>query len=124
SESKESIASYPEIQKELRLALQSVGRKFGMYMKRRDKVKQEGERRSIFLRYLDEVAIAVSKINKFEHATLLNMLKDIAKQRTAVADIRLGEDGKPLEENDSENEEDFGKNVIINEPEIENLINQ
>ena len=30
SESKEAIASYPEIQKELRLALQAVGRKLGM----------------------------------------------------------------------------------------------
>jgi len=59
SESKEAIASYPEIQKELRLALQAVGRKLGMYLNRRQKVKQEGERRSVFLRYLGEVAGAV-----------------------------------------------------------------
>ena len=64
SESKEAIASYPEIQKELRLALQSVGRKLGMYLRRRLKVKQEGERRNIFLRYLGEVATAVSEINQ------------------------------------------------------------
>ena len=63
SESKEAIASYPDIQKELRLALQAVGRKLGMYMKRREKVKHEGERRSIFLRYLGEVATAVSSVN-------------------------------------------------------------
>ena len=61
SESKEAIASYPEIQKELRLALQSVGRKLGMYLRRRLKVKQEGERRNVFLRYLGEVATAVSE---------------------------------------------------------------
>jgi hypothetical protein len=59
SESKEAIASYPEIQKELRLALQAVGRKLGMYLNRRQKVKQEGERRSIFLRYLGEVSDAL-----------------------------------------------------------------
>ena len=47
SESKEAVASYPEIQKELRLALQSTGRKLGMYLRRRMKVKQEGERRNI-----------------------------------------------------------------------------
>ena len=35
SESKEAIAGYPEIQKELRLALQAVGRKLGMYLRRR-----------------------------------------------------------------------------------------
>ena len=64
SESKEAIAGYPEIQKELRLALQAVGRKLGMYLRRRIKVKQEGERRNIFLRYLGEVATAVSEINR------------------------------------------------------------
>ena len=41
SESKEAVASYPEIQKELRLALQSVGRKLGMYLRKRLKVKQQ-----------------------------------------------------------------------------------
>src|SRR5690606_31114870 len=59
SESKEAIASYPEIQRELRLALQAVGRKLGMFLRRRNRVKQESERRSIFLRYLGEVANAV-----------------------------------------------------------------
>ena len=39
SESKEAIAGYPEIQKELRLGLQAVGRKLGMYLSRR----HEGE---------------------------------------------------------------------------------
>ena len=63
SESKEAIAAYPEIQKELRLALQAVGRKLGMYLRRRKRVKQEGERRNVFLRYLGEVADAVSDIN-------------------------------------------------------------
>jgi DNA topoisomerase-6 subunit B len=63
SESKVAVASYPEIQKELRLALQTVGRKLGMFLRRRLKVKQQADRRSIFLRYLGEVATAVSEIN-------------------------------------------------------------
>ena len=33
SESKEAVASYPEIQKELRLALQAVGRKLAMFLR-------------------------------------------------------------------------------------------
>ena len=72
SESKEAVASYPEIQKELRLALQSVGRKLGMYVRRRMKVKQQGERRQMFLRYLGEVATAVSEINRVDrqHCTI------------------------------------------------------
>jgi len=63
SESKEAIASYPEIQKELRLALQAVGRHLGTYVRKRLKVKQQTDRRQILLRYLGEVATAVSEIN-------------------------------------------------------------
>ncbi len=56
SESKEAIANYPEIQKEIRLGLQAVGRKLGMYLRRRLRVKQQSDRREIFLRYLKEVS--------------------------------------------------------------------
>ena len=62
SESKEAVASYPEITKELRLGLQTVGRKLAVYLNRRNRVRQEGERREIFLRYLGEVAHAVATI--------------------------------------------------------------
>ncbi len=112
SESKEAIASYPEIQKELRLALQAVGRKLGMFMKRREKVKHEGERRSIFLRYLGEVAGAVSAVNGCDRQELFDALVAVAKIKTATADVKLGEDGRPLDANE---ELDFGANVIIRE---------
>src|SRR5438094_3538722 len=59
SESKEAVAAYPEIMKELRLGLQAVGRKLAIYLNRRKRVRQEGERREAFLRYLDEVPPAV-----------------------------------------------------------------
>ncbi|MCL2349102.1 MAG: DNA topoisomerase VI subunit B [Planctomycetaceae bacterium] len=111
SESKEAIAAYPEIQKELRLALQSVGRKLGAYMRRRERVKQEGERRNIFLRYLGEVATAVSAINNADRNSLYEQLLEVAKSRTAMADVKLGEDGKPLEEDTDDL--DLGENVII-----------
>jgi DNA topoisomerase-6 subunit B len=78
-----------------------------MYMKRREKVKHEGERRSIFLRYLGEVATAVSGVNGMNRQELFDALVFSAKRKTATADVTLGEDGKPVEE------EDFGENVII-----------
>jgi len=112
SESKEAIAAYPEIQKELRLALQSVGRKLGMYLRRRKRVKHEGERRNIFLRYLGEVATAVSRINQADPDRLYNQLLLIAEKKTADADVKLDDRGRPIEEN----EQDFGKNVLIIDP--------
>jgi DNA topoisomerase-6 subunit B len=109
SESKEAIAGYPEIEKELRLALQAVGRKLGMYLRRRLKVKQEGERRNIFLRYLGEVATAVSELNQADRDQLYEQLVQVARRKTSEADVRLDETGKPVEEE----ELDLGSNVLI-----------
>ncbi len=109
SESKEAIASYPEIQRELRLGLQAVGRKLGMYLKRRQRVRQQGERRNIFLRYLGEVANAVHKINDTDRDALYEQLLTVAKRKTAEADARFDDRGQFIEEGDP----DFGDNVLI-----------
>jgi len=110
SESKEAIASYPEIQKEIRLALQAVGRKLGMYLRRRLKVAQEGQRRTIFLRYLGEVATAVATINSGNRDKIYEELLLIAKKKTSEADVKLDESGRPVEEPEAM---DLGDNVII-----------
>ncbi|MBN2475622.1 MAG: DNA topoisomerase VI subunit B [Pirellulales bacterium] len=113
SESKEAVAGYPEIQKELRLALQSVGRKLGMYLRRRRKVKHEGERRNTFLRYLGEVAGAVHRINGSDRDELYAQLLLVAKKKTSEADVKLDDRGRPVDEP----ELDLGKNVLIVDPE-------
>lgn len=107
SESKEAIASYPEIEKELRLGLQAVGRKLGMYLRRRKSIKQEGERRAIFLRYLGEVAKAVSDVNGTDTGQLYEDLLRVAKRKTSEADTRLDKSGRRMEETD------YGENVLI-----------
>lgn len=112
SESKEAVAAYPEIQKELRLALQSVGRKLGMYLRRRRKVKHEGERRSIFLRYLGEVATATSAINRSDRQKLYEQLLAVAKIITRQADTKLDDRGRPVDEE----ELNLGANVLIVDP--------
>ncbi len=110
SESKEAIAAYPEIEKELRLALQSVGRKLGMFLKRRNTIRQEGERRSIFMRYLGEVAGAVSDINGTNRQTLYDKLLKVAQRKTKEADTRLDKHGRKI---DKEEAELYGENVLI-----------
>ncbi len=109
SESKEAVAEYPEIQKELRLALQAVGRKLGMFLRRRTRVKKESDRRNVFLRYLREVAVAVSKINKVDRDQLYEKLLRVAKRKTSEADVRLDKHGRPIDEKEAE----FGDNVLI-----------
>ena len=114
SESKEAIASYPEIQKEIRLGLQGVGRKLGMYLRRRQKVKQQSDRREVFLRYLKEVAGAVSVINAAEEKELYEQLLKVAKKRTSDADMKLDDRGRPIE--DDPTQMDLGNNVLIVDP--------
>src|SRR5215471_10391769 len=80
-----------------------------MYLRRRIRVKKEGERRKIFLRYLGEVATAVGEINRTNVKTLYEKLLAVAKKKTKEADVVLGEDGKPIEQA----EEDYGGSVLI-----------
>jgi DNA topoisomerase-6 subunit B len=120
SESKEAIASYPEIEKELRLALQAVGRKLGMYLRRRKRVKQEGDRRNVFLRYLGEVATAVSDINGTNRDKLYQQLLRVAKRKTAEADAQYDRHGKKVEPTEAE----YGDNVLIVDQDPEELLSQ
>lgn len=117
SESKEAVASYPEIQKEIRLALQAVGRKLAMYVRKRQRVKQEGERRNIFLRYLGEVADAVHTINGAPRDPLYERLLKVAKRKTSDADLKFDDRGRAIEADDEAAE--FGANVLIVKPESE-----
>jgi len=118
SESKEAIASYPEIMKELRLGLQAVGRKLGMYLNQRKRVHQEGARREIFLRYLGEVAKAVASIKEYNERSskdLYGRLVDLAKRKTVAADATFDDRGRKVDKA----EEDFGENVLIVDTENE-----
>ncbi len=114
SESKEAIASYPEIQKEIRLGLQAVGRKLGMYLRRRLKVRQQSDRREIFLRYLKEVSTAVSEINGAKRDALYEQLVKVAKKHTSEADMKLDDRGRPIDEKPEDL--DLGDNVLIVDP--------
>jgi len=62
SESKEAVAHYPEIIKEIKLALQECGRKLGAYIRKKVKAEQEAKRISLFEVYTEEVAQDLSRI--------------------------------------------------------------
>ncbi len=94
SESKEAIAEYDEIKKEMRLALQECGRKLGTYIRRRKAMKREGERRDVFERYIGEIAKACNAITGADAEALYDTLLRQAQRRTELADAILDEDGK------------------------------
>ncbi len=62
SESKEAVAHYPDITKEIQLAAQECGRKLATFIRKRKAADYQAQRRSIFELYIEEVAIAIGKI--------------------------------------------------------------
>jgi len=62
SESKEAIAHYPEIIKEIRLALQECGRKLGIHLKRKKRAAEEHRKRSYIEMYIPHIGIALKDI--------------------------------------------------------------
>src|SRR6266567_5749620 len=99
SESKEAIADYDEIRKEIRLALQECGRRLGMFLRRRERAKSEFRRRNIFELYIEEVVEACSRLKggKLPKEKLKAQLQKIAMKRTGGTrtDAILGLDGGP-----------------------------
>jgi hypothetical protein len=94
SESKEAIADYDEIRKEMKLALMECGRKLGTYLRKRQKMRRESERRDVFERYIGEISKALNAITGEDTRKLYDALLEQARQKTAVADQELDEDGK------------------------------
>ena len=62
SESKEAVASYPEIMKDIKLAVQDVGRKLGIYIRRGLREADAEKKRSYIEKYIPHIGIALQEI--------------------------------------------------------------
>jgi DNA topoisomerase-6 subunit B len=62
SESKEAVASYPEIVREIRLGLQEIGRRLGLFVRRRRREADEHKKRSYIERYIPHIGDALQQI--------------------------------------------------------------
>ncbi len=62
SESKEAVASYDEIIKEMKLALQESGRKLGRYIRRGQRERDEAKKRAYIEKYIPHIGIALQEI--------------------------------------------------------------
>ena len=75
SESKEALAHYPDIIKELKLAIQEAGRRLQMYVAKKNRVQNQLERANLFEKYMPEVADALSRLTGDNKDILLDQLK-------------------------------------------------
>jgi DNA topoisomerase-6 subunit B len=83
SESKEAIAHYPEIIKEIKLGLQECGRKVGVYVRRRRREADEAKKRAYIEKYIPQLAIGLQQILDFsdkERDKVIHNLSDVLER--------------------------------------------
>ena len=115
SESKEAIADYDEIRKEMKLALQECGRKLGTYLRRRKQMKKQSERRGIFERYIGEISSSCHAIVGTDPKKLYDALLKQAARKTKEADQKLDLDGKIVSAQRLEQDDDV---IILEERQV------
>src|SRR5213596_3953508 len=97
SESKEAIADYDEIRKEVTLALRECGRRLGAFLRRLERADSEHRRRNIFELYIEEVVESCNRLKggRLPTAKLKAQLQRIAMRRTGgeKTDELLGKNG-------------------------------
>ena len=95
SESKEAVAHYPEIIREIQLAAQECGRKLAAHIRKRQHADYEAKRRSLFELYIEEVAQALGKITGKSPMPIKRDLVRVAREVTAT---ELEEQDRELEQ--------------------------
>ena len=99
SESKEAVAHYPEIIREIQLAAQECGRKLAAHIRKKQHLDYQAQRRSIFELYIVELAQAIGKIVKRSPDPIRREFLRLAEKVTE-ADLQ-GQDAKLKEASES-----------------------
>ena len=86
SEAKEAIAHYPEIIKEIKLALMECGRKLSIYINKKRQVADQQNRVNIFENYIPEVAGSLSRLTGESKQKIIDELrKQLSKNKEFIA---------------------------------------
>lgn len=81
SESKEAIANYPVIIKEIKLALQDCARKLSIYLSGVRKAQRIAEKKMIFERYAPETAAALHELTRENKESIEKMLLKLVETK-------------------------------------------
>lgn len=86
SEAKEAIAAYPEILKEIKLALQECGRKLGSYVNKKKRVAEQQQRVSIFENFIPELAHGIASLSGDNEGKIVDSLRSmLSKTKEFIA---------------------------------------
>ena len=79
SESKEALAPYEDIIKEVRLALQECGRKLASFVNKKKKIKDEAKKRSYIEKFIPHVAEGLKEIMGFDDVTKMKLEENLSE---------------------------------------------
>jgi DNA topoisomerase-6 subunit B len=82
SESKEAIAHYPDIIREIKLALRDVGRKLSAFLRSKERARLHARRKSIFEMYIGELVTSLHNLTGTSPRTLQSRLLKMAAEHT------------------------------------------
>ncbi|VVB80872.1 Type 2 DNA topoisomerase 6 subunit B [uncultured archaeon] len=103
SEAKEAIAHYPEIVKEMKLALQEAGRRLGSYVNKKRRVSDQQERVNIFENYIPEVADALYRLTGVGKEKIIeSMRRMLEKNKEYIAAHKEAHKVEATEKKDKE----------------------
>lgn len=97
SESKEAIAAYPEIVKEIKLAIQSCARDMLTFMRRKERSKYETQRLHIFEDYLPIIAENAADLAETKKPDIKKVLQQVVKKELVEDEFRAFESGEIFE---------------------------
>lgn len=80
SEGKEAIASYPDIIKEVKLAVQDCARKLGYYLSGRRRLLDQKERQNLFEKYIPEAAVTLSYLSGASKEKIIKSFEKVLKK--------------------------------------------
>lgn len=83
SESKEAVAHYPEIIKEVRLAMQECGRRLAVFIRRKRKAAESERKKAYIHKYIPHIAIALREMLELsdkQEKTIVKQLTDVLER--------------------------------------------
>ena len=115
SESKEAIADYDEIRREIRLGISECGRRLGILLRRKRKRTAYSQRRDVFTRYIEEVVSSCAAITRINRDQFRKSLTKLAAQSTSQADMEFDRHGKVIKGRAKARDAELADTIVVEE---------
>ncbi len=100
SAGKQSVSNDEAVQKELRMALMEMGRKFQRFHSRKRRLLEREERKNTLMKYSSELAIAVAKLSGKDEKMLIDSLQKLILAKLRLEDIVVEQEDIVVEQED------------------------